>query len=218
MLYEQIRSYYRKRAERRNRDGLVIHVSDINRDFCLRRFLLCSERGLPWRIERKFDMGILMAFRIGEKIEEIIRECLERYVLDENFFKLSVGRFTIQGSADIVVRTKRGKMILEVKSINRSNFEVLQRALPEHEFQLQSYLYLSQLVGEGFLRHGYVIYVAKEYTPQPIKLFRVELNDLVKDFYEGLVEGLRLYERHKILPKRCQRGCFLSDICLKEGG
>lgn len=213
----QLKNYYKRKAKKRNSDLKTIHVSDINKDFCLRRFLLCNERGLPWRPDRHFDIGILLTFRIGEKIEEIIRECLERYLIEDNYFRVKVGRFIVQGSADIVVKTKKGKLILEVKSINRGNFECLDRPLPEHEFQLQSYLYLAQIVGKGFLKHGYVVYVAKEYMPIPIKLFKVELSEAVKSFYRGLFRDLRLYESRRVLPDRCQRSCFLREICLREG-
>lgn len=195
----------------------TIHISDIDEDFCLRKVFLCCQYNINWRKSPYYTVETLLTFRIGEKIEEITRECLKGK--KGNPFKLKAGKFYLVATPDIIVEYNNEKYIIENKSINKISFLELKEPLQAHIFQLSFYIYIAKKYYQGFASKGYLVYIPKEYVSPPLKIFEVVSNEDFEKKVASFIKAFVKSAKNKVLPKRiCQyprKDCPVVNKCFR---
>jgi len=204
----------------REPDPSVVNVSAVY-NTCSRGFILGYRNNfLLHKLDEKLPDNMLMTFRIGNKIEEIINEALKKYSIDNSVMELEAGDFKIKGHTDNMIEINNKRYIIEIKSIKTDEFKKLNKEpIYRHEYQLMFYLYLAKKKRLG-VDCGFIVYVAKEDTVPPVKIFKVkltnrfkkEMDKLILDLKSGqLPERVCLTKNHAKMIK-----CPILEYCFKE--
>jgi CRISPR/Cas system-associated exonuclease Cas4 (RecB family) len=212
-----------------------IHASSLYNG-CPRRFVLAYRMGilLNGRIQ-KLSNSQKVTYRIGQKIEEMVIEALRPYLIGQiktygniwiyrsPLLRYKIGEFEILGHPDIVVAIDGVKFIIEVKSIDKDEFDTLNEHIYKHEHQTLAYVYLAKKSRMGFSDVAFIVYIAKGHKQDPIKVFPVKLT---KSYREQLEVFSKSVKKSKVegIPKRIcttklhplARGCPIRNICWGE--
>jgi len=191
----------KRRKGNRRRDRFEIHATDI-KDLCLRRFLLMYKEGVPYQSKMKsYPIRTYLTFRLGEKIEELTRECLDGYKPKPLVIKIK--DIYLIGSPDIIVEHKGKRYIIECKSIKKEYYDALEQPLDDHVLQINFYLWLAERYRQfGYETKGYIVYVPKQESEPLIKIFPVRLSSHHKERFERILKDIKEFFRSGKLPKR----------------
>ena len=147
-------------------------------------------------------------------------------------FPLSKGVIVSGGVDSFLLYIKDTAFSVEVKSIQRKDFEALQRPVSDHVKQLKIYLWLlkkgvkikNNLIDSIKLNNskGVVLYVAKEYQKMPYKAFEISSDKLTNDLLDNDIKQVKSFLKTGKLPKKiCKDGyssmarkCGRSVSCL----
>jgi len=126
---------------------------------------LLPELPLSARIQRIFDTGNYLEYRMGKYFERL-------GILIKREVPCKFENPVISGRIDFILRhPKLRQILLELKSIKNSGFEALDGPQETHAIQAQVYLHLNKLG----IDTGYVLYENKD--TQDLKCFKVEKDD-----------------------------------------
>lgn len=237
LIAQGIRS---KGSTRSGRQDNIIHATDLF-DFCLRKYFLAQKHDIPINIDRhKRVPGLELTFRLGEKIEAIVLEALQPYLVGDlstcktcgairynaPLLKHSVGRFTIVGHVDAAIEYNNSRYILEIKSIDKDYFKDLEEPQLKHAWQLQTYIYLKRKVRYPKIKNvGFIAYISKGYNNSPIKVFPVVTEKNFLDHMKKITQELKTFSKRKVPPRVCTnrlyplaRNCPVVDVCFPHGG
>lgn len=213
----------RKHKGNRRTDRIELHATDLY-NTCLRQFLLAYKNGINIHsFEQCYPDKTYLTFKLGDKIEEIVREMVGGY--KPNPMALKVKDIIVIGSPDIVVEISGKKVILECKSIKKENYERLTEPLPQHEEQLQTYLWLAtKFPNLNYAKVGAVVYVPKQETTPLIKIFTVKYDKVRADKFERMLKKIKDFVSSGKLPMRIcvnerageKQGCKFVNECFKE--
>jgi hypothetical protein len=215
-----------------------IHVTDIF-DFCLRKYALAEQHGVVLNSDEKVRDGLLLTFKLGQKIEDIVVESLFP-LLDGGkqrcdhckgmrysgpVLEYKVGKYFITGHVDIMIKIGDSRHFVEVKSINGKGFDsVGDVPILKHQWQLMSYLYLAEKMNLGVSDTGYLIYVCKEYRESPITVFEVKQERGFKRHIKKVIGELKTFSKKGGMPDGicnnslypAARNCRLAPVCFEE--
>lgn len=184
----------------------------------MRRVFLCERYQKNWRIVKSFTAETLLTFRIGEKIEELVREMIRGE--KGECMVLKAGKFKIVGSPDIIFTHNNVKYIIENKSIKKDNFILLNEPLPAHRFQLSFYLWMATTFFNNFSDIGYLVYIPKEQTKPVLKIFEVRIDSKQRKIFDRFVKMFVMYTKEGRLPKpRCSsinHKCIVAEECFSQ--
>lgn len=151
--------------------------------------------------QKKFPDKTYLTFRIGEAIEEIIKDLTEGE--KPKPFILKLRDIYIVGSPDIVIPYNDKKIILECKSIKKDYYDRLREPLPKHVEQVQTYLWLAKKFPHwNYKSYAFIIYVPKQETEPVVKIFPVKYNQGYADKFERTIEKLKTFLKTGKLPIR----------------
>jgi hypothetical protein len=124
-----------------------------------------------------------------------------------NFGELPVfdHELRISGSPDIQLHDAGSRRIVEIKSINKREFEELERPKPDHVFQASFYVDLLRVMGEPVHEELAIFYVCKDYTfRSPYREFHVGAGDMAMQIAaaKASVAQLRACEMGGALPPK----------------
>lgn len=188
---------------------------------CPRYVVMCYFYKVPISDKKDFPAKTYLTFRIGEKIEDIVREVLNGKKPSPMVIKIE--NLYIVGSPDIVVENK---YLVECKSISRAWFEELNRPFVKHEAQLNFYLWMaSKCPSLGYSKHGAIIYVPKEEASDVAKVFPVSLSQGFERHFNNVINSIKRGIKERKLPKRicmdtkspAARSCKLVKYCFRGG-
>ena len=210
----------------RDDQSTVIHASDIY-SMCLRRHQLFKAHQLSTP-NGKQNIGLAVTYGIGRKVQDLIVEALHTYDLDtEVHLKKKVGDFTVSGSVDVLLKSKGKSLskIVEVKSINHTDFKELTEPMLSHLYQVRTYMWLAQWYKGIDSKEAYIIYVDKAFDMSPIKIFTIKPDKVFDKEVAKLVKGLKAFSKdRKIQPRSCTtkvhymaRKCLISNFCFNGG-
>jgi len=102
----------------------------------------------------------------------------------------------ISGSPDILWRQQEGMLVVEIKSMNKKEFDTLDRAKANHIFQAGAYHKLMSQAGTEMAPNVSVIYGCKDYAfaSSPYKEFHIPAES-VYSIVEGAFEQVRILRR-----------------------
>jgi predicted RecB family nuclease len=84
----------------------------------------------------------------------------------------------ITGSPDLLLVHGGGFRVVEIKSMNKKDFDLLQAPVPNHVFQVNSYRKMLLATGAKVCEEAIIMYVAKDYSfKSPYKEFHVLPDD-----------------------------------------
>lgn len=252
----------RLKSSSRNDYSKVIHASDIY-DFCPRRYAL-YKLNKNINVQELFaDVSTALTFEIGKKIQNIIIEnapslmgiwvcdscfrehygirpkkcnnCFsKKFIYKEVEIKYNCGDYILMGHIDMIHKEVDNSVVVEIKSINPEDFDLLTSPKLQHEYQVMTYLYLikenkklkDKLIKEFKLtsKYGYILYVCKTKKKEPFKLFIVKLSKSFNNKMNSYLESLKTFSETKILPERiCNnklyllaRNCKISNLCFEK--
>lgn len=140
-----------------------------------------------------------MTFRIGDKIEDIVRELIGG--IKPKAIAIKIKDIYLIGSPDIVYKKK---YIIECKSIKKEAYLELKEPLPRHIMQLQFYLWLaSKYPSLGYSEKGAIIYVPKQECDPLFKVFAFERDKSMSDKFERIVRKIKKFLKDGTLPGKC---------------
>jgi len=198
-----------------------IHATDI-KDLCLREFLILYKKGIKYQKSFFIRDRTYLTFKIGDKIEDIVRENLEG--IKPPPFILKLKDIFITGSPDIIVKDSKGlRYIIECKSIKKEDYVLLEAPIPTHILQISFYLWFSKKYLKGFADYGFITYVPKQEAEPIIKVFKVALEDRYRKIFENLVNRIKKFLKTGELPERvCSsvnsslaRNCSVRSLCFR---
>lgn len=174
---------------------------------------------VPIVTQKEFPPKTYLTFRLGDKIEDIVRETLEGKKPPP--MALKIENLYIIGSPDILLDNK---YLIECKSIKTELFNKLEQPFVKHIAQLSFYLWMAEKHNLGYSKTGAIIYVPKEETEEIVKIYPVTLKPVFRNTFESIVEQIRKGIKEKVLPKRiCKntnfpsaRMCKLVRQCFKR--
>ena len=112
----------------------------------------------------------------------------------------------ITGSPDLVLlHGSQGFRVVEIKSMNKKDFDLLQAPVPNHVFQVNSYRKMMLATGAVVCAEAIILYVAKDYSfKSPYKEFHVMPDDqmLTIDAMFEQVRQLRATDERGQLPAK----------------
>lgn len=208
-----------------------IHASNLV-EFCPRYFAYCQNGGLMYNTDKSLSLREILTFKIGDAIHGIIEHAIDLSgikIAHEIPVFTSAGNYKVTGSADLIVKIEEHpkEIVLEVKSIAKSQFELLDKPLLPHEFQISIYLYLLELMKRENTEtsFGYVVYVSKEVVASPVKLFHVDRAEIFLSEIKSQLEEVVHFELTGDLPSKvCSsplsamaRKCEYKPECFKKG-
>lgn len=206
----------------RKTDTSIINASAIY-NCCPRGFILSQEYNMLLHSSNYSNLkdDELITFKLGFVIEDMIREALSEYLVDNHEMSLDLGNFTLVGHRDITINYNGERYILEVKSIDKDEYDRLGKfPLYKHEFQLKTYLYLSRKNRLG-IKCGFLIYVSKGRRNPPIKIYKVVCNKSFIKEMDNFVEALMKKDKNNRLCKSENHAstikCPALTLCFKEG-
>lgn len=209
MLTELIDQFYLDRErEKKDKERVQFFISEVGK--CPRAIFFKFKKAPAQEIEPER----LRVFEHGDFIHRMILAPL---------FSLGLVRATevsippqkiISGRADAILSIDGEPYVLDIKSISgKLNFEKMEKALPEHIWQLQLYLHFFKV------KKGILLYVNKD--TQELKEFIFEYNkEQVKQLLEWF-EKLKIKIEKNLVPLRlpdwpknwqCQ-SCQFKEIC-----
>jgi len=213
----------RKHKGNRRTDRFEIHATDLYNS-CLRMICLAYKQRISIHsFQKKFPDKTYLTFKIGEAVEEVIRELVEGEKPKPLILKLR--DIYIIGSPDIVIPYKDGQIILECKSIKKDYYDKLREPLPQHQEQVQVYLWLAKKFSHrNYKDYAFIIYVPKQETEPVVKIFPIKFNQGYADKFESIINKLRTFLRTGKLPARIcpnekagmKYECPFVKICFKE--
>lgn len=208
-----------------------IHVSNLV-EFCPRQFAYYQLSGNMYNEARSLSVREILTFKIGDAIHDIIKYAARLSgisIVEEIHMKIESGEFAVTGSADLIVSIKEHpkELVLEIKSIAKSQFDLLDKPLLPHEFQISTYLYLLEQMERSNTEtsFGYVVYVSKEVSPSPIKVFRVDRAEIFLTEIKAQLAEVKIFSETGELPNKvCSshlsamaRKCVFNANCFKKG-
>ena len=214
----------------RKRSRFEIHATDI-KTLCLRQFFIMYSQGIPYQSkEKKYPIRTYLTFRIGDKIEELVRDCLKGYKPKSLVVKIK--DIYLIGNPDIIIDYNNKKYIVECKSIKREDYNSLTEPLGDHILQVSFYLWLADRYKHlGYEKKGFIIYVPKQESEPLIKIFPITLTSFYKEKFDNLLNSIKAFFLENKLPKRVcineysklasecpvMRKCFILDEREKDG-
>lgn len=186
---------------------------------CPRYVILSYYYKTPLVTQKEFPPKTYLTFRLGDKIEDIVRETLGGKKPPP--MALKIDDLYIVGSPDILLEDK---YLIECKSIKLEGFNKLNEPYVKHVAQLSFYLWLAEKHSLNYSKTGAIIYVPKEESEDIVKVFPVTLKPVFRNIFENIVEQIRKGIKERKLPKRiCEntnlymaRKCKLVRQCFKR--
>lgn len=174
---------------------------------------------MPIVAQKEFPPKTYLTFRLGDKIEDIVRETIGGKKPPP--MALKIENLYIVGSPDILFEDK---YLIECKSIKLEGFNMLKEPYIKHIAQLSFYLWLSEKHSLGYSKTGAIIYVPKEEADEIVKVFPVTLKPVFRNSFENIVSQIkRGIKERKLPPKICEntnapsaRMCKLVRQCFKR--
>lgn len=223
-----------KHSTRSQKFDNVIHVTDLY-DFCARRYVLAQRHKIAINVDKKFPPAMNVTFRLGQKMETMVLESLQSCLFGDfstcptcgtirynpPLFQYSVGDFIITGHVDAVVSYGDKLFILEIKSMDKDQFNNLTEPSLKYMWQLMSYLYLKKKKRiKDISDVGFLVYLSKGYNTKPVKVFPIEMDTPFLRHIRGVMRELKTLSKRK-LPKRIcttdlyplAKECPVKDIC-----
>lgn len=217
-----------------------LHASDMYL-FCPRKVSIMHKNSIV-PASRNHSLGEKVTFGIGVMIEKLILIALKNVLIGE-FKHMQDTRFVhytapvlekkiidnvyLVGHPDAVVQIGDKRVIVDIKSINGEDFNILtvDRVPLTYKYQLQTYLYLADKSPVKYHDTAYLIFVSKKHNQSPIKIIGVKLEPYVKKQFNKHLKELKEYYKTGSIPERlCMRDtdimarqCNVLEICFKGG-
>lgn len=188
-----------------------MHATDIIKpDFCPLKIVFKYKNNLSFREDQYHPEERLLTFRIGNYLEDMVLDLLEAEKPKPMILRLK--DIVIAGNPD----GKKGKTIIEVKTIKKDEYDKLTSPKPEHIQQVNFYLYLNKYF--NIYDNACIIYVPKQESKPTIKIYDVPIIPKLHERYNIVIGYLKHYlTTGEVKPIKCDvwkaKNCPFASIC-----